>query len=125
MSAGSNMVVLILIGAPAAIRGDTSRWLLEISPGIFVGNLNARVRERLWRRIEGYLDGGRAVMVFPADNEQHLSFLVHQPDWQPVDYEGVTLINQPHGTEDNTLVNPRKGFSNAAKYCRARKFGHP
>ena len=31
------MVVLILSAAPASLRGSMTRWLLEVSPGIFAG----------------------------------------------------------------------------------------
>ena len=97
------MVVLVLTACPPGLRGDVSRWLLEIAPGVFVGRLSARVRAR---------------------NEQHLAFKVHQPDWQPVDCEGVELIRRPAGSDDATLLGvPTKGWSSASKYRRARKYG--
>jgi len=34
------MVVLILSAAPASLRGAMTRWLLEVSPGVFVGHLS-------------------------------------------------------------------------------------
>nr|WP_252831049.1 type I-E CRISPR-associated endoribonuclease Cas2e [Bifidobacterium catenulatum] len=45
------MVVIVLTACPVGLRGDLTRWLLEISPGVFVGHLDARVREKLWERI--------------------------------------------------------------------------
>lgn len=44
------MVVLVLTACPSGLRGDISRWMLEIAPGVFVGRLSTRVRERLWER---------------------------------------------------------------------------
>lgn len=118
------MVVLVLTACPPGLRGDVSRWLLEIAPGVFVGRISARVRDRLWERVIALSKDGRAVMVYTARNEQHLAFKVHQPDWQPVDCEGVELICRPAGTDDATLSGPmRKGWSNASKYRRARKYG--
>ena len=32
------MVVLVLSAAPASLRGSMTRWLLEVSPGVFVGH---------------------------------------------------------------------------------------
>ena len=45
------MTVIVLTACPAGLRGDLTRWLLEIAPGIFVGHISARVRERLWLRV--------------------------------------------------------------------------
>lgn len=62
------MVVLIVTACPAGLRGHLTRWLLEISPGVFVGVLNRRVRELVWARVQELVKDGRAVMVFPAQN---------------------------------------------------------
>lgn len=118
------MIVVVLTACPVGLRGDLTRWLLEIAPGVFVGHVTARVRERLWERIVELVKGGRAIMVYSARNEQHLSFKVHQPDWQPVDCDGLELIKRPVGTEDSTLFGvPQKGWSSASKRHKSRKFG--
>lgn len=118
------MIVVVLTACPVGLRGDLTRWLLEIAPGVFVGHVTARVRERLWERIVELVKGGRAIMVYSARNEQHLSFKVHQPDWQPVDCDGLEFIKRPAGTEDSTLFGvPQKGWSSASKRHKSRKFG--
>ena len=83
------MIVIVLTACPSGLRGDVSRWLLEISPGVFVGHISARVREKLWERIVDTLKDGRASMVFSARNEQHLDFRVFRSDWKPVDCDGL------------------------------------
>ena len=40
------MVVITLTDCPPKVRGDLSKWLCEINPGVYVGNLNARVYVR-------------------------------------------------------------------------------
>ncbi|MGD7733500.1 type I-E CRISPR-associated endoribonuclease Cas2e [Propionibacteriaceae bacterium G57] len=110
------MVVVVLTAVPRGLRGFLTRWLLEISPGVFVGRVSRRVREALWWRIIEMCKDGRAVMVFQADNEQRLDFVVHRHDWEVVDVEGVKLIRRPG---DDEVSNPmRKGWSKAAKYRR-------
>lgn len=117
------MTVIVLTSCPVGLRGDLTRWLLEIAPGVFVGHVSARVRERIWVRVKALAKGGRAIMVYSAANEQHMSFEVHQPDWQPVDCDGLELISRPRGSEDATLIGPpKKGWSKASKYHDARKF---
>ena len=58
------MVVIVLTACPVGLRGDLTRWLLEIAPGVFVGHIDARIRDRLWERIIDLLRDGRAVMVY-------------------------------------------------------------
>ena len=45
------MVVLCLANCPPALRGDLTRWLMEIDTGVYAGNVSARVREELWNRV--------------------------------------------------------------------------
>lgn len=119
------MVVIVLTACPSGLRGDLTRWLLEVSPGVFVGEVSARVRDRLWERTLALIRSGRATMVYSANNEQHLSFRVYQPDWQPLDCEGVELIRKPKGTEDASMFGtPPKGWSRASHSHKARKFRH-
>jgi len=104
------MIVVTLTDCPPRLRGDLSKWLLEISTGVYVGQLNKRVREELWKRICDNLPRGRATMVYSANNEQHMEFLLHNTVWQSVDFEGLTLIMRP-GTaelEQNCKAAPSK-----------------
>lgn len=124
MGEASSMVVIVLTACPVGLRGDLTRWLLEISPGVFVGHISARVRDGLWARVLAMVHNGRAIMVYSAKNEQHLAFKTFQPDWQPVDCEGVELMKRPLGTDDTTMLGmPQTGWSNASKHRAARRFG--
>ena len=44
------MMVLVVTACPGGLRGDLSKWLIELTPGTFVGRPTARVRELLWER---------------------------------------------------------------------------
>jgi CRISPR-associated protein Cas2 len=44
------MVVLVLERVPVSLQGELTRWLLEPRAGVFVGNIPAGVRDRLWER---------------------------------------------------------------------------
>ncbi|AEE44662.1 type I-E CRISPR-associated endoribonuclease Cas2e [Cellulomonas fimi] len=44
------MIVLVLTACPAGLRGHLTRWLLEVSAGVFVGHTSTRVRDELWNR---------------------------------------------------------------------------
>lgn len=111
------MTVIVLSACPVGLRGDLTRWFLEIAPGVFVGHVSARVRERVWIRVKAFAKSGRAIMVYPAANEQHLAFEVHQPDWAPVDCDGLELIMRPKGTEDATFAGPpKKNWSKGSRH---------
>ncbi|WP_232783947.1 MULTISPECIES: type I-E CRISPR-associated endoribonuclease Cas2e [Microbacterium] len=57
------MVVLVLSACPPGLRGFLTRWMLEISAGVFVGQVSKRVRERMWVRTVEMVRTGRAIMV--------------------------------------------------------------
>lgn len=108
---------------PTGLHGDLTQWLLEIAPGVFVGDVSARVRDRPWGRIELLVNDGHSIMAYSTNNEQHMASKVHQSDWQPVDVEKIELIKRPKGTEDTALMTiPKSGWSNAGKHHRARRF---
>lgn len=74
---------------PPRLRGDLSKWLQEINTGVYVGNVNSRVRDAIWNRVCENLKTGRATMVFSTNNEQKMDFRVHNTLWTPVDFEGI------------------------------------
>ncbi len=109
------MIVVSMTKCPPKLRGDLSKWLLEINTGVYVGNVSARVRDALWARICENIRDGQATMVFTTNNEQHMDFRVHNTEWKPVDLDGIKLIKRPSGKEANALPELHEGFSNAAK----------
>jgi CRISPR-associated protein Cas2 len=116
------MTILVLTDCPPKLRGDVTKWLLEINTGVYVGNISARVREQLWERVCENVKHGRATMVFRAANEQHMDFWNHNAAWQPVDYDGIKLLRRPAPRVLDKAESPplQTGFSNAAKYQKIR-----
>ncbi|MFT4088112.1 MAG: type I-E CRISPR-associated endoribonuclease Cas2e [Gordonia sp. (in: high G+C Gram-positive bacteria)] len=113
------MVVVVLTSCPAKLRGHLTRWLLEISAGVYVGHVPARVRELLWLQIVEYVKDGKALMVHNSDGEQRLAFKTHRHEWDTVDLDGVVLMRRP---TDNatTRGRVRKGWSTASQRRRRR-----
>jgi len=115
------MIVIVLSACPPGLRGYLTRWLLEISAGVFVGHVSKRVRELMWERTVAMVRTGRAIMVFSARTEQHLGFRVHGHHWEPVDVDGLTLMLRPHGRASRTQsdsARPATGWSKAARRRR-------
>lgn len=121
------MIVLILTACPPGLRGQLTRWLLEVSPGVFVGHVSARVRQHIWERTCELAGSGRAILVHSARGEQRLAFLVHNHDWVPTDLDGLTLMLRPNPSAPLVADNggepkapPPERWSIAA---RRRRFG--
>lgn len=113
------MVVLNVVNCPQQLRGDLTKWMLEINTGVYVGKLNAKVREEIWQRVCDNIKNGQASMVYSCNNEQGYDFYTHNMTWKPVDYDGITLIkkyallgDENRNTDSGGL---KKGFSKAAK----------
>jgi len=88
------VIVVVLSVTPERLRGELTRWLLEISTGVYVGHLSARVRERLWDRITEDVSKGRAIMVWSTSNEQRMQFKVHNHSWMVEDFDGLYLMRR-------------------------------
>ncbi len=116
------MVVIVLTACPAGLRRHLTRWLLEVSPGVFVGVLTARVRDLMWERVLELVKDGRALMVHSARGEQRLAFRVHRHEWEPVDVDGIYLMRRPP-SESAVPSGARPGWSRTSKYRRARRSG--
>lgn len=93
------MTVITMTNCPQKLRGDLSKWLMEINTGVYVGNVSARVREALWKRITESIRNGQATMVYSANNEQGMLFRVHNTTWTPVDFDGFTLMRRPNAVQ--------------------------
>lgn len=113
------MIVLVLTACPAGLRGHLTRWLLEISPGVFVGHVPARVRDALWDRTVEMCRDGRAILVYTIRGEQHFGFRVHRHDWDVVDFDGLKLIQRPNNKAHTSTLRP--GWSSAARRRRTAK----
>lgn len=115
------MIVVILTAAPVGLRGQLTRWLLEVAPGVFVGYLPARVRDLVWARIISELESGKAIMIYSRAGEQRLAFRVSGHDWIPEDHEGIYLMRRPpmEGHPAPTKAPP-ENWSIAARRRRFR-----
>lgn len=91
------MTVIAMDTAPEGVRGELTRWFLELKPGVFVGKVNVRIRDLLWEQICKTDAADGAVMVYSDTNEQGFSMRVYgDPKRSVVDLEGVQLIMVQH-----------------------------
>jgi CRISPR-associated protein Cas2 len=90
------MMVIILESVPGAVRGELTRWLLEPHPGVFVGQVSAMVRDRLWDQCCHKCKDGGVVQIWSTNTEQRFEMRIHGNTRRSVvDWEGVQLIRIP------------------------------
>jgi CRISPR-associated protein Cas2 len=89
-------VALTLISVervPAGLRGDLSRWMLQPQTGVFVGDVSAMVRDRLWARTCAYAGAGACLLVCAAQNEQGFEVRQHgDRSRELVDLDGFAAV---------------------------------
>lgn len=115
------LTVITLKNSPPSLRGDLTKWMQEISTGVYVGNFSTRIREELWKRVVDSVGTGEATMSYAYRNEIGYCFATHNSTKIPIDYEGIPLVFTPKKrTEEKT--EPQLGFSKTAKIRKARKY---
>ena len=106
------MTVIATAAIPPRIHGTLTRWMLEITPQLYIGTLSAKVRDQLWNTITQNTQTGLTVLIHPSNNEQGFTIKTHQTHSRhPTDHDGLTLITiTPNNTEqtlfDNKTMNP-------------------
>lgn len=109
------MTVIVLTLCPAGLRGFLTRWLQEISPGVFIGNPSTRIRTLLWEEVKAYADQGRALLAHTSKTEQGYTFETWDHHWEPVDHDGVVLIQRRSRRVPSVA---KTGWSKASKRRR-------
>jgi CRISPR-associated protein Cas2 len=96
------MTVVVVERVTPGLRGKLTRWMLEIHPGVFVGRISPRVREKLWKVIQGARRLGACTLVVSAPNEQ--GFVLEaagDPSRTIADYDGLVLLRRPLNDEQS------------------------
>lgn len=99
------MTVISASAVPAHVRGALTRWLLEVTPELYVGTLSARVRNELWTAVSQSIGDGIAVLIHPSDTEQGFTLqTAGTRKRHPIDFDGLTLI--AYNFDGNEIANP-------------------
>lgn len=96
------MIVMILEHMTPALRGELTRWLIEPHTGIYVGHVNAMVRDRLWEKCcKAAGATGGVVQIYTTNTEQHFAMRIRgDTQRELVELEGLQLIRIPELTEE-------------------------
>lgn len=100
------MIVFILERVPTSLRGELTRWLLEPQAGVFIGNVSALVRDKLWEMVSEKVWDGGAMLFFNAQTEQGYSVRTcGSLSRQIEDFDGMFLIRTPVRTSKPEITN--------------------
>ena len=113
--------VITLKKVPQALRGDLTKWMQEITTGVYIGNFNTKVREKLWKRVKENVKDGEATLSFSYRNELGYQFDTHNTSFSNIDMEGIPLVFIPNENIDEKR-EIKHGFSNAAKFRNAKRY---
>lgn len=115
--------VITLSKVPSSLRGDLTKWLQEVTSGVYVGNLNTKVREKLWDRVKDNLKDGEATISYYYRNEIGYKFETINGDREVLDSEGLplVLIKKEIKEKDKSL---KEGFSKAAQLKKIKNIEH-
>ena len=90
------MVVMILDNVPTSLRGELTRWLIEPHAGVFVGHVNAMVRDLLWKKCCGKMGSGGVVQIWSTNTEQRFQMRAcGDTRREIVELDGLQLIRLP------------------------------
>ena len=102
----ANLTVISTTAVPDHVRGALSRWMLEPTPGPYVGTLSAKVRDELWAVVAASVGTGAAVVISPSDNEQRFTIRTAGERRRTVqDFDGLMMI----------VLNPLEADNESAK----------
>ncbi len=87
---------MILEKVPVSLRGELTRWLIEPHAGVFVGHVNARVRDKLWDKCCKAKRTGGVVQAWSTNTEQRFMIRTAGATKRSVvDFDGLLLIRVP------------------------------
>ena len=91
------MIVIILENASASMRGELTRWLMEPHPGVFIGHVSARVRDKLWEKCCQSPNVGGVLQAWATNTEQRFEIRSHgTTSRQIIDVDGLKLAKIPN-----------------------------
>lgn len=93
------MTILLVECVSSSLRGDLSRWLVELQAGVFVGRVSEVVREALWERATNRSGDGTVLLLWRTNNEQGFDMRSwHPKQYVPINVEGLWLTCHPTPT---------------------------
>ena len=86
---------MVLESVRPSVRGELTRWLLEVHAGVFVGSPSALVRDKLWEEVCRSAKQGGCILLYSDDSEQGFAIRTWGPTRRAIDdYDGLKLVRR-------------------------------
>lgn len=105
------MVVIVLESTPPSLKGELSRWMVEVTTGVYTGRVSALVRDLLWEKCVQHARRGRCYQLYRTNTEQGFTIRMHGDVLRSVvDFDGLELIaaKNAHWAEDQAGPTPEE-----------------
>ena len=113
------MVVMMLESVSPSLKGELSRWMLEVQSGVFVGKVSARVRDLLWEKCTKNKKAGRCTQVYRTNNEQGFSIRMDgDSERSIINLDGLELVAVKNAAWEHMFVES-ENLDNSAKDIEA------
>lgn len=87
------MTIMILERVAPSVRGDLSRWLIEVKAGVFLGRISRLVRDKLWERALKLAEDGTVIQAWTTNTEQGFDMRYSNPKGRvPIQVEDIWLV---------------------------------
>ena len=98
------MITIILEHASDALKGELTKWITVVKPGVYVGNINARTRELLISKIQNEYDDLKEIaaqIYFDSKNELGYEVVeIGMPTKKLVDFQGLKFVSSVDHTDE-------------------------
>ncbi|KMY23349.1 CRISPR-associated protein Cas2 [Actinobaculum suis] len=101
--------VIQLSAVPEHVHGYVSRFLSEVSSGLYVGVISRNVKEQLWERLSAVTGEGSAVLIY-NDSSREQGFGIEMSGRQAcktLDFDGLTLFASRPGRINENRASGR------------------
>ena len=93
------MIIVAFAKSPKRLRGYLSRWLVEVTPTVFIGKLSSGVRTILIQDIRRHIGDGGAWIIYPAKSEQGFTVTEIGIASKVDSFDGILLFRSKNRTK--------------------------
>lgn len=105
-------MMFITENVPSSLKGELTKWMLQLKAGVFIGTLSSLVGEKLWKKVQEKQGKGGAIWVKTTNNEQRFKLSISGITNRSIsNFDGLQLITYPNkkkSKNESILKNGRK-----------------
>lgn len=95
------ITILSSSSLPPKIQGSLRKWMIEIDAGVFIGDLNPRVRAEVINWLRPQMSSGEATLIYADSRSQtgyKIETLLKEKNREIVEISGIPLVKKQRKT---------------------------